>query len=1028
MIPQHHYTGLTEAQVLESRAKYGANILTPPAEQTVWDKVKDCMHFWLLRFDLVLFVLTALAAIVLPLTGIYSHDGLWIAPVLSFVLYVLTYFVAYMGGKWNKETRSFKIDSLFTILLFALILAGGIAFYNGVYGGVQGWEPYLELVGIAAAVLLATTVAHVLEAQNEKTFKSLNEVNDDTLAKVIRNNNVCQVPRKDIVVGDIILLETGEEVPADAEVLSCMNLMMNESSLTGEPQCAKTTDPAHFDADATYPSNHVMKGCTVMEGDCVARVFAVGDATACGKVFEAAQVKDGEATPLSEKLNQLAALITKGSYGVAVVIVVGRLARYAVMQQGADYAALAGCLVGSLVLAAIAYFVLNQKKNKGNEKNVELWQTLAFMILPIIGIFTYFASGADAATDWPALVQYALNSVMVAVTLIVVAVPEGLPMAVTLSLAFSMKRLMKQNTLPRTMHACETMGAVSVICSDKTGTLTQNRMTVVDTTFPGLTYQRLGNDELSALLKECIAVNTTANLDHSDPAKVKTIGNPTEGALLLWLNSQGVNYLDLRERTEVAGRIQFTTELKYMATLVKSAVKGGYVVYVKGAPDILMGMCALTEDERKRYADKLAEYQSHANRTLAFAYKEVSGVDEAFKDGRLAVDGLTLMGVVGIEDPVRDDVPAAIADCLNAGILVKIVTGDAPGTAKEIGRQLGLWKADDTDEALLIGTDLAAMTDDELRERLPKVKIISRARPNDKDRAVRLLRGLGHVVAVTGDGTNDAPALNAANVGLSMGDGTAVAKEASDMTILDSSFATIANAVMWGRSLYKNIKRFILFQMTVNVAACLVVAIGAFIGEESPLTVTQMLWVNLIMDTFAALALASLPPTKAVMAEKPRSVNENILKGMGASILVVGGIFTAILLGLCIYFQHIDINCLTDIFEGKAVWGENTGLSEYELGLFFTIFVMLQFWNMFNAKAFMTSHSAFKGLSWKNTKWFIVIALVIFVGQVLMTECPGLQEMFNVAEGGVKLTDWIIITVSTSFVLWIGEIIRLLKR
>ncbi len=1025
MDQKHHYAGLTDAQVLESREKHGANILTPPAVGSVWGKIKDCMHFWLLRLDLAIFIAAAIAAFVV------QHDGMWIAPVLSFVLFALTYTVAYLGGKWNEEEKSFTIDSLFTILLFALILSGGIAFYNGVFGGVKGWEPYLELVGIAVAVLLATVVAHILEAQNEKTFKSLNEVNDDTLVKAVRNNNVCQVPRKDIVVGDIILLEAGEEVPADAEVLSCMNLTMNESSLTGEPQCTKTTDPAQFDPDATYPSNHVMKGCTVMEGDCVARVFAVGDATACGKVFEAAQVKDGESTPLSEKLNELAELITKMSYGVAILIVVGRLVRHAVLLPNPNYGALCGCLGVSLVLAGIIYFVLDKKKNAGNKKSVDLWQMLAFMILPIIGIVAYFAGVAAEATNWPELMQYALDTVMIAVTLIVVAVPEGLPMAVTLSLAFSMKRLMKQNTLPRTMHACETMGAVSVICSDKTGTLTQNQMAVVDTTFAGLENQKLGDDKTSQLLKECIAANTTANLDFSDSqsgGKVKTIGNPTEGALLLWLNAQGVNYLDQREALDVADRIQFTTELKYMATIVKSAVVGKPVVYVKGAPDILMGMCSLADGEKKAYNDKLAEYQSHANRTLAFAYKELDTVDGAFKDGKLAVDGLTMMGIVGIEDPVRADVPAAISDCLNAGIQVKIVTGDAPGTAKEIGRQLGLWRETDTDENLLIGTELAAMSDEELKERLPKVKIISRARPNDKDRAVRTLKGLGFVVAVTGDGTNDAPALNAANVGLSMGDGTAVAKEASDMTIIDSSFATIANAVMWGRSLYKNIKRFILFQLTVNVAACLIVAIGAFIGEESPLTVTQMLWVNLIMDTFAALALASLPPTKTVMAEKPRSVNERILKGMGAGILCVGGIFTAILLGLCIYFQHTEINCLTDIFDGTAVWGANTGFNEYELGLFFTIFVMLQFWNLFNAKAFMTSDSAFKGISWKNTKWFIVIALVIFVGQVLMTECPGLQEMFNVAEGGVKFIDWVIITVATSFVLWIGEALRLLKK
>ena len=435
MDTKHHYSGLTDAQVLESRAKYGANILTPPAEESVWEKIKNCMHFWLLKVDLAILVVAAILAFGLPEIGVCSHPGLWVAPVLAFVLFFLTYLVAYLGGEWNDEEKSFDIDSLFTILLFALLLSGAIAFYNGVYGGVEGWKPYLELVGIAAAVLLATSVAHMLEAQNEKTFKSLNTVNDDTLVKVIRNNNVCQVPRKDIVVGDIILLETGEEVPADAELLSCMNLTMNESSLTGEPQCTKTTNPDEFDKDATYPSNHIMKGCIVMEGDCVAKVFAVGDATACGKVFEAAQVRDGEATPLSNKLDELAGLITKTSYILAILIVLGRLVRHAIIVPGTSYGSLAGFLIGSLVLAALIFIGLNKKKNDENEESIELCQVLAFMLLPIIGVLLYFAFGTTSGTDWPQLIQYALNSVMIAVTLIVVAVPEGLPMAVTLCFA-----------------------------------------------------------------------------------------------------------------------------------------------------------------------------------------------------------------------------------------------------------------------------------------------------------------------------------------------------------------------------------------------------------------------------------------------------------------------------------------------------------------------------------------------------------------------------------------------------------------
>lgn len=962
---KHHYSGLTDSQVLESRRKNGTNILTPPEEQSIWDKIKDCLHFWLLKVLIGLTIVSCAVIVGLNMANIAMPEAVWIAPVILIVLFLLTYIVAFLGGDWDEDEKKFDMDPLITILLAALVLSGAISFYQGVFGGEPGIEPYFEPIGIAVAVLLATGVAYILESQNEKTFKSLNEVNDETLVKVIRNDNVCQVQRKDIVVGDIVILETGEEVPADCELLEALNLNINESSLTGEPQCAKTTDSAQFDSDATYPSNHIMKGCTIIEGYCTAKVFAVGDSTASGKVFEAAQVKEGDATPLSKKLDELADLITKASYAIAALIVVGRL---------------------------IIYFVQGD------------------------------ASFADT-TGIVDFIKYLLDTIMIAVTLIVVAVPEGLPMAVTLSLAFSMKRLMKQNTLPRTMHACETMGATSVICTDKTGTLTKNKMEVYETYFPSLCNQKLGKDEISGIIEEALSVNSTANLDYAKATDIKSIGNPTEGALLLWLHKNGINYLPIREDIEIVDRIPFTTELKYMATIVDSRVFGKRVIYVKGAPEIIMGLCQINTDERSRYDSKLEEYQSKAMRTLGFAYSELSIGQDVFLDGKLIVNSLKMLGIVAISDPVRDDVPAAIKECLDAGIQVKIVTGDTPGTAKEIGRQVGLWTDKDNDENILVGKDIEEMNDNELEQRLPSVKIISRARPNDKERVVRILKKLDYVVAVTGDGTNDAPALNAANVGLSMGDGTAVAKEASDMTILDNSFSTIANAVMWGRSLYKNIKRFILFQMTVNVAACLIVLVGAFIGTESPLTVTQMLWVNLIMDTFAALALASLPPTHSVMKDKPRSVNEHILKGMGSGIIGVGLTFFFILLIALLFLQH------TDVYPGGPLfpkWGTYNGLSLYEEGLFFTLFVMLQFWNLFNAKAFMTNGSAFKGISWKNTKWFILIALIIFFGQVLIVEFGG--EMFNVAKGGLCWIDWLFIVGWTSLVLWIGEIVRGVRK
>lgn len=933
-----HYTGLTDAQVAESRALHGMNVLTPPQKKTLWQAVKEtCSHrlAWTMLFLLVVSVIAAVC-----LVGSMGSI-IWMMPLIVSIATLLILVVGFFGG--------FK-DPLFQILIVAFMLSIGISIYEYEWAGA-GLSTFFEPIGIIVALLLATGVAYFLERANEKTFQSLNEVNDDTLVKVIRNDNVCQVPRKDIVVGDIVILETGEEIPADCELLEALNLSVNESTLTGELTASKTTVVADFDPEATYPSNHIMKGTTLIEGYCTARVLKVGDATESGKVFEAAQVDAGEETPLSQKLGRLARLITTTSYVIGLLVIMGRIGVYFVTGQG-DF---------------------------------------------------------STSEGWIAFISFVLGTIMIAVTLIVVAVPEGLPMSVTLSLAFSMRKLMKENTLPRTMHACETMGATSVICTDKTGTLTQNQMQVSET--------RLAVED-SRLLHEMIAANTTANLDFKNAGKVQAIGNPTEGALLLWLNSQGTNYLSLRETTPIIDRLPFSTENKYMATVVTSnAWEGRRMLYVKGAPEILMGFCRLTEAEQTAYQQQLQMYQGKGFRTLGLAYLELLEGQTPFHEGRLAVEGLTFAGVFGISDPVRPEVPAAINDCREAGIQVKIVTGDTPGTAMEIGRQVGIWSDADGERNLLTGVEFAAMSDEALLERILDLKILSRARPADKERLVRLLKQKGRVVAVTGDGTNDAPALNAANVGLSMGDGTAVAKEASDMTILDNSFSTISNAVMWGRSLYKNIQRFIMFQMTINVVACLIVLIGAFIGTESPLTVTQMLWVNLIMDTFAAIALASLPPAKQVMRELPRKVTDSIInRGMGVHIIGVGGCFTVLLLGILLYFQHNDITSLTTL---PMTFGAYDGLTDYEISLFFTIFVMLQFWNMFNAKAFMTGRSALSRI--RECRGFLIIALVIFLGQIFIVECGG--QMFNVCH--LHLADWLLIVSATSIVWLLGEAARL---
>lgn len=855
---------------------------------------------------------------------------------------------------WSQFLEKFN-DPIIKILLVAWLLSMIIAGVHCWGPEAKGFTAFLEPIGIFFAIMLASCVGFFFEMKANKAFDVLNTVNDDTLVKVIREGNICQVTKKEVVVGDIVVLETGEEVPADGYLLEAISLQINESTLTGEPIISKTTNEAEFDHEATYPSNRVMRGTTVVDGHGVMKVELVGDATGYGKVYEGSQIESDVETPLQIQLKGLAGVISKGGYTVAGLTFVALLAKL------------------------------------------------------------LMTSGDMPVMD---LISHILNIFMVAVTLIVVSVPEGLPMSVTLSLALSMNRMLKTNNLVRKMHACETMGATTVICTDKTGTLTQNQMQVYRTNFYNLKDQKLGDDELSNLIKEGISVNSTAYLDFSEE-KVKTLGNPTEAALLLWLNSQNQNYLTLREEAPVLAQLTFSTERKYMATVVQSPLLGKKVLYVKGAPEIVLansqrvaadGTYKTVESCKADIEKQLLDYQNQAMRTLGFAYQIIEdGKDDAyFVNGRLHGTDLTYLGIVAISDPVRADVPAAVQSCLNAGIDVKIVTGDTPGTAREIGRQIGTWKPEDTDRNIITGPGFEALTDEEALDRVLDLKIMCRARPTDKQRLVQLLQKKGAVVAVTGDGTNDAPALKAAQVGLSMGDGTSVAKEASDITILDNSFGSITRAVMWGRSLYRNIQKFLLFQLTINVAACLIVLLGSLFGTESPLTITQMLWVNLIMDTFAAGALASLPPNERVMKDKPRRSGKDgdfiITRPMAYNIFGVGIAFVVILMGVLYYFHA------------------QTGLTPHDLSWFFSFFVMLQFWNMFNAKAFMEGRSAFANL--KESKSFLFVALLIIIGQYLIVTFGG--EMFSVVP--LSLKDWGIIIGSSSLVLWVGEIARGISR
>ena len=894
MQQKKHYIGLTDAEVLESRKKYGVNILTPPEKEPLW-----------------------------------------------------------------KQFLEKFTDPLIIILMIAGVLSIGISFYE-YFGLNEGFTVFFEPIGIFVAILLATGLAFYFELKADKEFAILNQVNDDELVEVIRNCNATQIPKKDVVVGDVVIINTGAEVPADGELLECVSLNVDESTLTGEPMCHKSVDEKDFDPDATYPTNHVLKGTKVMEGHGIFRVTAVGDKTENGKVFVAAQIDDSVKTPLNEQLDGLSDLITKLSYGFAALVVIGRL---------------------------LIYFL------------------------------------GDNSMEWAHITAYVLQTLMIAVTLIVVAVPEGLPMAVTLSLAYSMRRMLKTNNLVRKMHACETMGATTVICTDKTGTLTQNQMSVEEAQFYGLANQALGTDETSRLIKEGIALNSTASLDLSNPDKPVVLGNPTEGALLLWLRNNGIDYRNLKEDANVVEELPFSTERKYMATVVDSAqLEGKKILYVKGAPEIIRSLCKQI-DKNVNIADidrQLTDYQNRAMRTLGFAYQVLNDSDMAIADGKVVADNLTFMGIVAIADPVRKDVPAAVQKCMAAGINVKIVTGDTPGTAKEIGRQIGLWTKKDSDSAIITGAEFEKLSDDELDKKVLGLKIIARARPLDKKRLVESLQRNNQVVAVTGDGTNDAPALKAAHVGLSMGDGTSVAKEASDITIIDNSFSSICRAVMWGRSLYQNIQRFLLFQLTVNVAACFIVLVGAFMGTESPLTVTQMLWVNLIMDTFGAMALPSLPPSQSVMKDKPRDRKAFILtKPMMKDILGVGGFFFLLLVVFLYIFQHTEITQMTDLLHCKL--GEANGLSPYEQTLLFSIFVWTHLWYMFNTRSFETGKSFFQ---LKMSKEFFTIVAIIFIGQIVIVEV--LYDFFNCTP--MKLIDWVIIVVLSSLVLWARELWHLLTK
>ena len=837
---------------------------------------------------------------------------------------------------WKLYLDKYR-DPIIQILLVAAFVSLILAFIE---------KNFMETIGIFVAVFLATTVGFYFERDAAKKFNLLTALSEEQPVKVRRNGKVMEIPRHDVVVGDVVLVEVGDEVPADGELIVCNDLQMNESTLTGEPVAEKSLEGG---GDGAYPRNVILRSTMVMNGRGEFVVTAVGDATEIGKVAKKSTEQTSVETPLHMQLDKLAKMISK---------------------------------VGSVVSVA------------------------AFFIFLIHDILTNPAWGGK---DYFYMAEIVLKYFMMAVTLIVMAVPEGLPMAITLSLALNMRRMLKSNNLVRKLHACETMGAVTVICTDKTGTLTQNKMQVS-------ALELKQGDE--ALLDTAIALNSTAELNDGKP-----IGNPTESALLLWLDAQGKDYEELRKQVNVLKQLPFSTERKMMATLAE--VDGETYLFVKGAPEIVMKKCIIEDRMQRQSAEELDEWQHKAMRTLAFAYKKIeasimrtSRTSTAEVVALLDANDLQLQAIAAIADPIRPDVPAAVQECRHAGIEVKVVTGDTAATALEIGKQIGVFEdepenigADGSltslDQQMITGEQWEALSDEEAYERAKDIRVMSRARPTDKQRLVAMLQKRGEVVAVTGDGTNDAPALHYAHVGLSLGSGTSVAKEASDMTLLDDSFKSIANAVMWGRSLYRNLQRFLFFQLVVNVAALLLVLGGSVIGTEMPLTVTQILWVNIIMDTFAALALASLPPSHEVMKDKPRKASDFIInKSIGFGILFCGIVFFLVMFALLVYCER----------RGKG------GVDVHELTMFFTTFVMIQFWNLFNAKALMSHHTAFR--HFLKDKGMILVLVLVLVGQWIIVTFGG--EMFRTTP--LSLHEWLLIIGSTSVVLWAGELWRTFKR
>lgn len=823
---------------------------------------------------------------------------------------------------WDAST-----EPMLVMLIFAAIITLAVNITRYFTGGEYN---FLECVGIFAAIALSVVITIITEGKSAKAFEALNKINEDTLIKVIRNGEPQLITQKEIVVGDIIMIETGDKIVADGRLFSSNDLSVDESALTGESLPVKKD--AEFVCQKSTPvaerANMLYSGCFVSAGNGQMLVTGVGNDTEFGQIAQELSSIEKTTTPLQEKLDKLGKQITVlGASAAAIVFAI-----------------------------EVLQFVMNGQLN------------------------------LDTVSD----------AFITSIVLIVAAVPEGLPTIVAVSLALNIIKMSKENALVKKMIACETIGCVNIICSDKTGTLTENRMTVQKIYTGGeLIDPEQLKDEM--LLKN-YCINSNANISEED-GSWSFIGNPTEGSLLAAAAKAGVDYQELRHAADIVRVFPFSSQNKDMSTIVRE--NGKEILYVKGNPEKIISLCTgISEEEKEKNFHLMEEFQNKAGRLLAFAHKELEGQYNDEEQDEVE-QGLIYDGFVVISDPLSPDVYKSIRNCRSAGIEVKMLTGDNIRTARAIANELHML---DDDHIAVEAADIEKLTDEELKEALKKIQVIARSTPLVKMRVVKLLKEQGNVVAVTGDGINDAPAIKHADVGIAMGiAGTDVTKEASDMVLLDDSFSTIIKAVQWGRGIYENFKRFIQFQLTVNVSSVVVVICSILAGFSAPFTALELLWINIIMDGPPALTLGLEPIRPDLLKHKPTRRNENIISKKMLLRIFVNGIFISVIFML----QHFK-NFLGAVPEEEAT-------------VLFTLFVLFQLFNAFNCRE-LDDTPMFKNLL-KN-KLMLGVFLLVLILQGIITQFGA--AVFETVPLSAAMWGKMLLTAFTVIIL--NEGIKAVKR